>query len=1006
MKKTFLTILLLLSVGAFGESYLVYDAPPALARELRDNFGASDVFSVKEKEFLSQTNVNPNVLKLNLNPRELKSLTPKLGTDKKTVIETNPLQEILSADPYESFQWALDNNGDDLIEWESDIDVLTTTGLEGEDIGAAGIEEVEGNRIRVAVIDSGVDVEHPDLKGQILSKPKECAALREYTACMNTNPDRESCHETYANFDSDGNGYPMDCNGWNLDTADIPGAKVSGGPKIYDRDGHGTHIAGIIAAKRNKQGITGVIQNVSIIPVQVGVTSASGDKKEAPTDKIAKAILYAVQAKAQIINLSLGWRFDQDSLLMRQMIEHAKDSGVLIVAAAGNDAHEGPVYPCSYEGVICVASHTVNGELSSFSNYGAHVDVAAPGTKILSAWPKNKRSRFFTQEDSYEYLSGTSQAAPHVAGVLARLLNLGFSPEESLVKMLKGSREFRPGQGKLLRNGKVDLKKALQQTPGPFIYLSNKSAALVKWDENSEERSFVLKLENLGRDAKNVKVRIESVHLNDQDSRNEDQRVDVITKEIALDQLNSGEKAEKRITFSSPYEIHGEFLFSIHIVCEGKESRYFLQAKAVNIVDGETEKSNQRIFDLLDANNLEGASINKFLNHTSTPGTDLLASKSVNGSTFLSLLRQTGDTYEQSEWQKIPVANPVLLNLSKVDVDQDASPDYVATIVSLEDKERETNFFVFDENFQAKETAISPGNKYDNKLAVMPGGFKWARNRGRMVPAWIGVGERPQSERPEPGPWDPIEPELKINRLYLLTAQGVKTVPFEGEEEFPLHLLYQSQASKVAGKITIITGDSFGYYKRYSTYSFESELVKLNAFELFPYIDLLNAKPLPLANAAGENAFFSEKSLDGARVVSIDIHKGVASIKKERLSPFSPKNPIERVLSFDGTSAIYQTRHHLASGASSIPSKTGAQRIKHEILTTMGALYLRSSLSPGLTGELVSLTSSGKLQRSARWLTLGVNGCSEVGFSKEETSEYLVYACPELGKILKFQLTK
>ncbi len=167
---------------------------------------------------------------------------------------------------------------------------------------------------------------------------------------------------------------------------------------------------------------------------------ANAGGAQAATDSIAKGILYAIQSQADIINLSLGWRFDQDSLLMRQMIEHALSKDILIVAAAGNDSHAAPVYPCSYEGVICVASHTVNGELSDFSNFGAHIDVVAPGTKILSSWPLTKRSRSFTESDTHEYLSGTSQAAPHVAGVLARLLNAGLDPLSAKVALLKGAR--------------------------------------------------------------------------------------------------------------------------------------------------------------------------------------------------------------------------------------------------------------------------------------------------------------------------------------------------------------------------------------------------------------------------------------------------------------------------------------------------------------------------------------------------------------------------------------
>ena len=986
-----------LSFNLYAKSFLIYNAPKKLQLKLKTEYGASEVFTQKEKQLLAASNVISNVLKVELDESSLKTVKSLSAGHKNVKIESNPNQTFFSTEPYEDLQWGLQNRGKDLIEWESDIDVVSTSGLIGEDVGAFTLKEDPSKRIRVAVIDSGIDVEHPDLKDQILRKEDECVNLKRYQECLATNPDRASCHESFAKEDADGNGYPMDCSGWNLSDTDIPGASVNGGPNIQDRDGHGTHVAGIIGAKRNKSGTVGVTQNVEIIPVQVGVRSSSSSAQEAPTDKIAKGILYAIVSGAQVINLSLGWRFDQDSVLMRQMIEHALEKDVLVVAAAGNDAHDGPVYPCSYEGVICVASHSVNGELSSFSNYGAHVDIAAPGTKILSSWPAGIRSRIFTQEDAYEYLSGTSQAAPHVSGVLARLLNLGNTPSQALVKLLKGSRPFKNSSGKLIRNGKADFALAAKQIESSFIYPVNKSPALVKWEEGASQRSFILKLENLGLKTKNVSLTIESL--------NKAKGIELITKNLHLGDLDSKERIQERIYFTAPYEGAGEFLFKVKIKSDQEDKSYLVQAKAISLVDPDSVRSDKTLFPIVSDDELSNTSLNLFEDQTNSSSIDLLALRANANDTSVSLLRQTQDVYHKSPWVKLPVKNPVILNLSKVDLEGDSSPEYVITLVNLEDrKKRETKFFAFDQDFKIKRVLIAPKNTYDNQLAVLPGKFKWALHNERMVPAWIGVGERPESQRPVAGPWDVPEPELKINRLYLLTPEGVTTQEFPGDEEMPLHILYQSPSSKSKGEIHIVSGDSFGYHKNYATYRYKDGLQKLNGFKLSPYMDLLNTKPLPMANPLGDHAFFSENTMGNARIVGISVENSKVKIDQKLASSFSPEERIQRVLSFDGKTEIYQTRHHLGSGTSRVPSKVGLSRIMHDILGSRAGLYLRSAFSPGLGSEVIAIDNSGVVSRPAKWFTLGVNDCAETGLVSEGAQDTLVFVCPTSAKVIHFKL--
>ena len=216
----------------------------------------------------------------------------------------------------------------------------------------------------VAVIDSGVDYFHPDLAANIVDR-----------------------------------GYDF--------YHDRVGA--------YDDNGHGTHCSGIIAAADNGIGIRGIAPKVKILPVKFLGPDGSGDTADA-----VKAIDYAVEHGAKI--LSNSWGGGGYSQLLDDAIQRAINSGVVFVAAAGNDGRDTdstPNYPSGYSGVISVGSSDSIDARSSFSNYGtSSVEIFAPGTAIVSTYPGG----------TYRSLSGTSMATPQVSGALA----LAFSVNPSL----------------------------------------------------------------------------------------------------------------------------------------------------------------------------------------------------------------------------------------------------------------------------------------------------------------------------------------------------------------------------------------------------------------------------------------------------------------------------------------------------------------------------------------------------------------------------------------------
>lgn len=183
---------------------------------------------------------------------------------------------------------------------------------------------------------------------------------------------------------------------------------VCQGTGVTDENGHGTHVAGIIAAKRDGLGVTGVSPDAEILPLRVLNADGAGWLSD-----IAAAIDYAVANDSKVINLSLGG--PSDFALIRVAIENAISRGVVVVAAAGNSGlGAARSYPAAYQGVIAVAATTESNRIATYSNEGNYIDVAAPGSDILSSWPFGS---------GYARLSGTSMASPQVAGLAALLLD-------------------------------------------------------------------------------------------------------------------------------------------------------------------------------------------------------------------------------------------------------------------------------------------------------------------------------------------------------------------------------------------------------------------------------------------------------------------------------------------------------------------------------------------------------------------------------------------------------
>lgn len=277
-----------------------------------------------------------------------------------------------------SDQWGLKNTGRNSGGWFS-------RGKAGEDINAEGVWKLTRGvkEVKVAVIDTGVDYKHDDLRANMWVNTAEQNGVE--------------------GVDDDGNGYVDDVHGYDF-------ANKDGDP--MDGQGHGTHCAGVIGALHNRSGTRGVMNDVKIIAIKFLSDSGRGETEDA-----ISSIEYAIKVGANVMSNSWGGGAFSQALL--DAIVAANDAGIVFVAAAGNsraDNDKRDTYPANYEvdNVISVGAMDGSGKKSSFSNYGKKtVHIFAPGSNIMSTMPNNR----------YAKQSGTSMAAPFVSGAMGLLLS-------------------------------------------------------------------------------------------------------------------------------------------------------------------------------------------------------------------------------------------------------------------------------------------------------------------------------------------------------------------------------------------------------------------------------------------------------------------------------------------------------------------------------------------------------------------------------------------------------
>ena len=280
--------------------------------------------------------------------------------------------------------------------------VATNWGQTKVSAQAAWSQNLFGDGVIVAVVDSGADITQPQLKNQLAINP----------------------NEVVNGVDDDSNGYIDDVNGWDFSTIDPSNPTYRGSPNVTDGAGHGTHVSGIILADPAAGPVQGLAQKAKLLPLRF--MDANGDGL---VSNAVLAINFAVARGAKIINASWGGGGCTKSL--QQAIANAGSKGVMFISASGNgdsygrglDLDTNPVYPAAYgiSSQITVGSANSSDVMSGFSNFSpVLVNLLAPGEQIYSTWPGGITA----------ILDGTSMATPFVSGAAAILWS--YRPKATL----------------------------------------------------------------------------------------------------------------------------------------------------------------------------------------------------------------------------------------------------------------------------------------------------------------------------------------------------------------------------------------------------------------------------------------------------------------------------------------------------------------------------------------------------------------------------------------------
>ncbi|WP_415061953.1 S8 family serine peptidase [Bdellovibrio sp.] len=805
-----------------------------------------------------------------------------------------------AADPFSQFQWGLSNQGQPQM---VDLDPMQTYRLPArpqEDVRLP-LPQKATKKVLVAVLDTGINKSHPDLKNVIHRNESECRALTKFQSCLEEK-DRKQCEAIWMDLknpevDQDKNGYPLDCQGWSL-LGGVNSAGILGRPDFDDDQGHGSHVAGIIAAEvDNNIGVRGLSENVEILPVQViGVQPSEPIKplsiydspleegreniKKGLGDLVARGVIYAMRSGAQVINFSMGWPQTSDSEFMRKVIAEAQARGVIIVAAAGNDSTRALLRPCAYRNVICVGAAGPDGAMAHFSNFGSGVDIVAPGLNILSTFPMAKRPVRFRSTLGYEYLSGTSQASPFVAAAVAELMARGVPAEEVYARLVLGARPLQNNlslvaggshdKGQILSPereiykkysvaGNLDVERALKVQPQPLIVVDNKEKLEIPWDRKSKDLFFEVSFVNKWAD-----VAVSKVQMNAQFLKPHPEAVRpwiTSVKEVApyASTWKTGEVRKYVVAMSivdsadpSQSRIPSELDLTVDVKVEGQEARRYVVESEITVeVNGDLAGSDVHVFPIegMPKGRLSFIPVDQNLDAHPEQRDYLALSEQKNTWQLWVVADSNAGTYKATGGTKIRIEgnsdNLMDKITARMDLNGDGQSEYVLGVLedTSEDEEAKgmpMSFFVFDKSLKLLESF-----KYDGITAAMPldaSQIYWQKIGSTKRPAWIGGGKDPDRKRSLRDRWEnPNDNEQRKLRFYFLNEKNELKALSEHEDYKIVDIIQPRQDQIEAGRISILLAKNLGTDAKPSyLYSFAIAEVTDGKIENFMELDLFH----------------------------------------------------------------------------------------------------------------------------------------------------------------------
>ncbi len=570
-------------------------------------------------------------------------------------------------------QWHLKNSGQLTLRSSGELTRDRLVGVAGADINwleptmvVSRLADVK-REVVVAVLDTGIDLLHPDLKDRIWFDHKRCNNGQVH--------DQENA-----------------CHGFNF---------VESNTKIADDVGHGTHVSGLIAANANSLGVVGVgPSQIKIMPIKVinNQTQDFVQNGRMITDVFADGIRYAVQNGADVINISLGWPKLVETPKIRIAITKAIESGVAIVAAAGNNGKDVPTFPCSYVGVICVGAMDNQGKITEYSNFGGKVDLVAPGENIISTYPGNLESRSLGIQ-GYEVKQGSSQAAPLVSAIVAtlKLVYPGISLDEIMARLYQTARKVDVlKDGKRVRFGSVDMKAAIEKAPKSFVVPIFKDLLTTYVDADNRFK-ISLPLKNFVNDEENlvVQARIEgsAAHLD--------------LGEIAVDALRKGESIALDLT-GIVDDLNADSNAQLEIIVKSKDRAEILSqtqtlisfARSLETAQKtklEIPRIDHRLVSYFSADR-KVSRLSRVLDRFSlidTPEYSYVDPRKITDAKYVLSILQ----YAQTHYRSIDLELPALSQVLKVfvmDFNIDSKPDYMIYSISKDKKNLILSFFNHD----------------------------------------------------------------------------------------------------------------------------------------------------------------------------------------------------------------------------------------------------------------------------------------------------------------------